>query len=223
MLKGSQTETGINNNKIVVVDDPVSSLDNDILFVVSTLVREIIDIARNNNQDIKQVFVLTHNIYFHKEVTYSHKRRGASLPEEAFFLVKKIDGKSFVEKVEGNPVKTSYELLWREVKNLNCDNATIRNVMRRILENYFKMLGNIDLHKLHEKFTGDDKLRCKALVSWVHDGSHSALDEDYYTPLSGEEVLKFKVIFKEIFDKTGHIEHYRMMTGDIDLSCDTVG
>jgi wobble nucleotide-excising tRNase len=64
LLKGSQTETGIANNKVVVIDDPISSLDNDVLFIVSTLIRELIQDAREGKGSIKQIFILTHNIYF---------------------------------------------------------------------------------------------------------------------------------------------------------------
>jgi len=219
LLKGSHSETGTTISKVVVIDDPVSSLDNDVLFIVSTLVRELIAQARGDSSDIKQVFILTHNIYFHKEVTYNSRRGNHALNEETFFIIKKRDNVSILEKTEGNPIKTSYELLWSEIANTDCNHATIQNTMRRILENYFKMLGNISFDDLIDKFEGDDKLKCKALLSWVNDGSHSALDEDYYTPLTTTEVLRFKKIFKQIFEKSNHFEHYKMMVrSDINLT-----
>ncbi len=42
MIKGSINETGITRDKVVVIDDPISSLDSNILFIVSHLVKEII-------------------------------------------------------------------------------------------------------------------------------------------------------------------------------------
>lgn len=211
LLRGSHSETGITSNKVVVIDDPVSSLDNDVLFIVSTLVREIIAQARDNGSDIKQVFVLTHNIYFHKEVTYNARRGNSALSEESFYIIKKRNKESIVENPNNNPIKTSYELLWDEIANPNCNKATIQNTMRRVLENYFKMLGNISFDDLLGKFDGDDKLKCKALLSWVNDGSHSALDEDYYTPLTDTEVFKFKDVFRQIFEKSDQLAHYNMM------------
>ncbi|NLI92033.1 MAG: AAA family ATPase, partial [Peptococcaceae bacterium] len=73
LLKGSQSESGITTDRVVAIDDPVSSLDNDVLFIISSLIRDLIEDVRNNKGNIKQVFILTHNIYFHKEVTYNSK------------------------------------------------------------------------------------------------------------------------------------------------------
>lgn len=205
VLKGSQTESGMTADKVVVIDDPVSSLDSDVLFIVSSVIRELFDDVRNNKGTIKQVFVLTHNIYFHKEVTYNPKRRDIALREETFWLLKKVVYESTVEKQQNNPIKTSYELLWAEVRNENRSNVTIQNTLRRILENYFKLLGGIPLEDLYTKFDGKDKIICKALCSWVHDGSHSAFDDYYYTPLDDTSVDKYLQVFKQIFEKCRQI------------------
>ena len=213
LLKGSQTETDIANDKIVVIDDPVSSLDNDVLFIVSTLTREIIQDIRENSGSVKQIFILTHNIYFHKEVVFDRSRKDTARSDETFWLVKKNGKYSFVEKRTNNPIKTSYELLWDEVRNNSRNNATIQNVLRRILENYFKIIGGMRLDNLYKEFEGEDKLKCKALCSWINDGSHSAFGEDFYTPLDSAMIQKFLSIFRQIFEKTNHISHYNMMMG----------
>ena len=213
LLKGSQNEAGIDSDKVVVIDDPVSSLDNDVLFIVCTLIRELIEDVRNKKGSIKQIFILTHNIYFHKEVTFNKKRKNVALSEETFWIIKK-DGKfSIVKKHADNPIKTSYELLWDEVRKAPINNATIQNTLRRILENYFKRVGGIDLNDLHESFNGDDKKICNALCSWVNDGSHSVWDEDYYTAQDPVMITRFLEMFKEIFEKKGHKPHYDMMMG----------
>jgi len=85
--------------------------------------------------------------------------------------------------------------------------------MRRILENYFKLLGNIPLDDLYKEFDGEDKVMCKALCSWINDGSHSAFDDDFYTPLDEATVTKYLEIFRQIFEKSKHISHYNMMMG----------
>ena len=56
---------------------------------------------------------------------------------------------------------------------------TIQNTMRRILENYFKILGNIDTHIIIDKFEGQEKVQCQSLISWVNDGSHYSPDDLY--------------------------------------------
>lgn len=111
LLKGSDSETGITRDRIVVFDDPVSSLDSDILFIVSSLIRELFGEVRNGAGHIKQIFVLTHNVYFHKEVTFNRNRSNNAMNEETFWVVRKPDLESKLEKCDSNPVKTSYELL----------------------------------------------------------------------------------------------------------------
>ena len=70
--------------KIVVIDDPVSSMDSGTLFIVSAQIRKMIHICRNNVDNrqpaadgnfIKQIFILTHNAYFHREVSYLYARQ----------------------------------------------------------------------------------------------------------------------------------------------------
>lgn len=218
LLKGSHDESGMNADKVVVFDDPVSSLDSDVLFVVSTLIRELYEDICQNKGTIKQLFVLTHNVYFHKEVTYNSKRpKDKLLKDESFWLIKKRGDYSFVEQQEQNPIKTSYELLWEEVraKPEQRNNATIQNTLRRILENYFKLLGGIPLNELYTYFEGDDRIRCKDLCSWVNDGSHSGgiLSDEYYSMPDDTTVERYLQVFKEIFEQCNHTTHFNMMMG----------
>nr|VFK22346.1 MAG: Wobble nucleotide-excising tRNase [Candidatus Kentron sp. LPFa] len=62
LLKGSDSSSGITNDRVVVFDDPVSSLDSDILFVVGSLIKGLFEKVRAGTDHIKQIFVLTHNV-----------------------------------------------------------------------------------------------------------------------------------------------------------------
>jgi wobble nucleotide-excising tRNase len=212
LLKGSISESGMTTNRVVVFDDPVSSLDSEILFIVSSLIKGLFDEVRSKTGYIKQIFVLTHNVYFHKEITYNQKRNENALKEETFWVVRKLDSSSEVEKYNNNPIKTSYDLLWSEVRRADRSKLTIQNTLRRILENYFKILGGIDLNQLSEKFNGKEKLICKSLVSWVNDGSHFAHD-DLYVSLDDAQIDTYLKVFEDIFKESGHHAHYRMMMG----------
>lgn len=213
LLKGSETESGITSDRVVVFDDPVSSLDSDILFIVSNLIKGLFDEIRNNYGTIKQVFVMTHNVYFHKEVSFHPKRSAEGrLKDETFWTVKKSNQGSKIQRHETNPIKTSYELLWIEVRNPDRDNLAIQNTMRRILENYFKILGNVDPDDICAKFEGKEKLICRSLFSWVNDGSHSAHDS-LYVSIDDSMVESYLSVFKDIFVKTKHVAHYEMMMG----------
>lgn len=213
LLRGSMSETGITTDRIVVFDDPVSSLDSDILFIVSSLIREVCESVRQEESHIKQVFVFTHNIYFHKEVTFNDRRRSGHLREESFWIVRKLGRVSRVERHEDNPIKTSYELLWLDVRKPDPANTRIENTLRRILEHYFTILGSVAADDICAKFEGHEKLICKSLFSWVNAGSHYACDDIYVTP-SDALVQTYLEVFRAIFEKTGHGSHYRMMMAD---------
>ena len=213
LLKGSETESGMTSDRIVVFDDPVSSLDSDILYIVSNLIKGLFNEVRSGEGTTKQVFVLTHNVYFHKEVSF-HPKRSANgrLHDETFWIVRKPKKESKILRHETNPIKTTYELLWIEVRNPDRDNLAIQNTMRRILENYFMILGNVDPDEICANFEGKEKLICQSLFSWVNDGSHFAHDS-LYVSIDYSMVEKYLSVFKEIFVKTNHMAHYEMMMG----------
>ncbi len=218
LLKGSDSDSGVTTDRIVVFDDPVSSLDSDILFIVGSLLKGLFDEVRTGSGHIKQIFVLTHNVYFHKEVSYNPKRKDVAMNEESFWIVRKPGSTSKVDKHPTNPIKTSYELLWAEVRKSDRSNLAIQNTLRRILENYFKILGGIEFEQLCAMFEGREKIICKSLCSWIHDGSHYAHD-DLYVSIDNSMVESYLKVFRAIFDKSGHSAHYKMMMGDayIDL------
>lgn len=213
LLKGSDSESGVTNDRVVVFDDPVSSLDSDILFIVGSLIKGLFDEVRSGAGHIKQVFVLTHNVYFHKEVTFNPKRHEEAMNEETFWIVRKPANVTKIERCASNPIKTSYELLWSEIRNPDRSNLAIQNTLRRILENYFKILGGVDPDEITGMFEGKEKLICKSLFSWVNDGSHYAHD-DLYVSIDNSTVENYLNVFRAIFDKAGHFAHYEMMMGD---------
>lgn len=212
LIRGSVSESGMTSNRVIVFDDPISSLDSDILFIVSSLIKRVFELCRTKNSMIRQVFVLTHNIYFHKEVSFDPERKRERRTHETFWIVKKSDDVSTLETFDHNPIKTSYELLWSEVCNENRSSLTIQNTLRRILESYFKILGNMDKDNIIEKFEGREKVICASLFSWVNDGSHSTHD-DLYVSTDAATVDAYLGVFKRIFEETGHTQHYHMMMG----------
>ncbi|MFS8151736.1 AAA family ATPase [Vreelandella titanicae] len=208
LSQASDSATGIEEDRVVVLDDPVSSLDSDILFIVSSLVREMAEMARSGNSPIKQVLVLTHNVYFHKEVTFA---KGGSLPRSAFWVCRKTnDVTNFVAYQNTNPVKSSYELLWQDVRKPEGRSLTLPNTMRRIFDSYFKLLGGLDVDKACDGLVGDEKIAARALLSWANDGSHAAHDDLHMVPNGDADALYLNV-FRRIFENLHQGDHYRMM------------
>ncbi|MEX5499169.1 AAA family ATPase [Pseudomonas syringae] len=213
LLRGSITTSGITSDRIVVIDDPVSSLDSDVLFIVSSLIKELFAEVRKKDSHLKQIFVLTHNVHFHKEITYDQRRKAeVSLSDETFWIVRKPADYSTIEFHTSNPIRTSYQLLWAELKKFPVPALTLQNTMRRILENYFKILGGVDTYHLVGKFEGLEKVQCQSLISWVNDGSHYSPDE-LYVAIGDAMAASYQKIFFRIFKVTEHTAHYRMMMG----------
>lgn len=211
LLKGSESDSGMTSDRVVVFDDPVSSMDSDVLFIVSSLIKSLFEPVRKNTGGIKQIFLLTHNVYFYKEVTYtSNKGDDTKAGERGYWTVRKGADGTTVERHKSNPIKTSYDLLWEELRRPEKSLLTIQNTMRRILENYFKVLGRMDFDEICEKFEGQQKIKCRSLFAWVNDGSHFSHDDAFYT-FDQASIENYMEIFKQIFEETDQQAHYDMM------------
>lgn len=213
LLKGSINETGLTTDKVIVIDDPISSLDSNVLFIVSNLIKEVITDCHKQKNAIKQIFILTHNIYFHKEVTFKGNRQG-QWKEESFWIVRSLNNQSNIIKHDENPIQTTYELLWREIKVPveQINKATVFNTMRRILEYYFNIIGGLDYEKSISEFDGEEKIIFKSLFSWINDGSHF-INDDLVIYAEPENIEKQLSVFKGVFKKLKHESHYNMMMG----------
>lgn len=210
--KGGVVGDEVSHDRILVIDDPISSLDSNILFVVSTLIKKTLDDVRKGIGNIKQVIILTHNVYFHKEVSFIDRSDKNKRNDTYFWILRKNDKISEFYPYEINPIKSSYELLWQELKDKEkSSNITLQNTMRRIIENYFKLLGNFSDDELIEKFEQyEEQIICRSLISWINDGSHSVTD-DLFIETQDNIIDKYLEVFKNIFTFTNHTGHYEMM------------
>lgn len=216
MLKGSLENTGAVEDSVVVIDDPVSSMDSDALFIISTLIRDLFAEICEERSNIKQLFVMSHNLYFYKEVSFGTGLPSRITRQMKYWVVRKKDGLSDIEFKSHNPVSSTYEILWEEIRNAymhpeSCNINGLQNNMRRILEQYYKYYGGVSLRDIPNKVDGDYKWIVRSLISWVNAGSHSGFDDVFCSPLSEGSVEKYLEAFRMIFLKMGHIAHYNMM------------
>ncbi len=217
-----------NKKKIIVIDDPVSSLDSQALFIITTLIRELIQRKDDSNksdkqsflnQNICQVFILTHNFYFYKEVSFKNR----ICTDFFHFSLLKNNNVTSVSGQYNRKIKDDYSLLWSNLKEIkennlqngNVNNIFISNTMRRIIESYVNFIGlgtdswsallneNKDLPNYY--------IKC-AFVSTINDESHkvSALDGIYYQKIINEQPQVLFDVFLSIFKTIGK-EHYEMM------------
>lgn len=245
-VRGSMNSEEL-KEKIVVIDDPVSSMDSTALFIVSAIVREMVNVCRNNTEYlnpkvtgdyIKQLFILTHNVYFHREVTY---QQVGYYNCTSFYMIRKNDNVSTVkickrqnknipsEEENYNPVQNSYAALWDELRDLRSTIPAL-NVMRRILEYYFLQLCGYEGSDLRSIVLEDEENR-KKFIKQVEDGKPDMTDYHLASSLLAyinnpngisdglnyvedcEDVEAYKRVFEMIFDALGQSQHYKMMTG----------
>jgi wobble nucleotide-excising tRNase len=214
LVKGGLSKESVNNDRIVVIDDPISSLDSSVIFVISSLIKELIKKVKTEVGKIKQVILLTHNVYFHKEVSFEGARPKGQKP--AFWILRKKDRVSNIQYYdEHNPIHSSYELLSSELRNWKGSSGiTIQNTMRRILENYFSILGNKrDDYIIGSFSTYEEQEICRSLLSWVNEGSHT-LPDDLVIEIPDDTIEIYLSVFKGIFNGTKNIGHYMMMMKD---------
>ncbi|MCD8413532.1 AAA family ATPase [Tenacibaculum finnmarkense] len=223
LVLGTDDKDSELKKKIVVIDDPVSSLDSQVLFVVSTLIHSLIEYSETDknqfkNSTIKQVFILSHNLYFYKEVSFKQR---PICRKKAHFSVSKFNGISNIEhKGVDTFVHNDYMLLWKSIKELKetnnkVFNITIGNSMRRIIESYvnFIGLGKSPWDSLKSLDVSDPIYPiCSSLISEINDVSHKSLpfDDLYYQRIVNEEPDKLYCAFQKIFESIGE-EHYKMM------------
>lgn len=214
LAKGSTDKETITDERILVIDDPISSLDSNVLFVVSTLIKTIIEDIKNDIGNIKQLLLLTHNVYFHKEVSFINGRT-KECSHTNYWILRKNNKISSIQSFNmKNPIQTSYELLWNEIKNKDRNSSvTIQNTMRRIIENYFKMLGGYKDDDLIQQFKSKEEQEIfRSLICWINDGSHS-ISDDLFIEAQNDIVDKYLKVFKDVFILTKHKGHYDMMMG----------
>lgn len=214
MTKGSFDPDHVSDQKIIVLDDPISSLDSTILYIVGAMVKELTKAIKKGEGNVKQLFVMTHNVFFHKEASFIDGR-SRECNDVNYWIVRKDEGISTIKSYGlKNPISTSYELLWRELREGNMSSLiTIQNTMRRIIENYFGIIGSRLDDKLVDCFEStEEKVIARSLLYWINDGSHS-IPDDLFIDSFTDAVPKYKKVFKELFIKSGHEAHYNMMMG----------
>ncbi len=88
--------------------------------------------------------------------------------------------------------------------------------MRRILENYFKFFGNVDVNEIAEGFPDEEKVVCNSLLSWANDGSHH-VNDDLYVDSNQEANQNYFNIFWRIFKNSNHMSHFNMMMSEYEF------
>ena len=229
-LGTTDIQEGSEKKKIIVIDDPVSSMDSQVLFIVSTLINRLIEYKGKKklekqeflNSNFEQVFILTHNYYFYKEVAM--QKRPICKSQQHYLIEKNENNETYIKQREYKEYD-DYALMWQTIKEakekLSDDNKEqnilLANLFRRILESYANFIGfGTDAWATvlvdDNKDTIEHYLKT-AFISMINDESHkvSPFDNFYFQKIHNANPSKLFEVFESIFNTIGK-EHYdRMM------------
>lgn len=202
LCKGEKMATASAANKIVVIDDPISSLSHIYVFNIGRLIHN--EFLRTNNY--AQIFVLTHSLYFFYELTNTnHAERKET--QNLFRLCKNNGGSLFV-KMKYEEIQNDYQAYWHIVKDKDQSPALIANCMRNIMEYFFNFVEKQDFANIfqREELSGT---RFLAFNRYMNRESHSKGQNIF--DIKEFDYDSFKDAFKLVFEIEGYLEHYKKM------------
>ncbi|MCQ2249920.1 MAG: AAA family ATPase [Bacteroidales bacterium] len=201
--------------KVLVIDDPVTSMDSNVILLVINLIMKL-----HRSVFVEQIILLTHNSFFFKEFEFFLKNsKGVGI----YCLTKQLN-------IQGQyctcatPIKSisnfkddyslSWNLLFDYLEQIddypdNSLRVVLPNLLRRILETYCKFVGydsGLSLRHLLDNINhriNDDDVRNQIVkfIKSVNRGSHSSLErEEVYTETidSRDLMNSFEQLFKFI-------------------------
>jgi len=197
------------SDRIVVIDDPISSLSHNYVYDVASLIRQNVLLPAIR---FKQVIVLTHNLFFfHELVKLTEDDNVAG--ETTLFKVSKA-AHSGIQSLRKEDIRNDYHAFWHTIKDAlggRASSVVVPNMMRNILEYYFSFIHRKDrLRKaLDDLSTQHPEFR--ALYRYINRESHS--DAVNLTEFGEINAHQFVEQFRRVFVETGNEEHFeRMMT-----------
>lgn len=203
LCKGKSSADDTHAQRIVVIDDPISSLSHVFIFNVGQLIRSVFF----RRDRFCQVIVLTHSLYFFYELTDpNHDRREKT---QKLFRISKPSSGSIIEEMKYEEIQNDYQSYWSVVNDQNQPPALIANCMRNIVEYFFNFVRKKDLNNVFQMPELQDT-KYQAFCRYINRESHSL----------GQNIIDMKEfdydIFKEglrlVFEKTGYLDHFKAMS-----------
>lgn len=239
-VMGSQNRNGQVEDKIVLIDDPVSSMDHNTLFYVSTLTREMVDVCYRNyeldedmtrDKHIKQLFCLTHNPVFFRNISYDRLNDYEAVT--FFEITKDKDNSSHVEerfeesnetgggRINQSPARNYYDSLWhifRTTESKEILMATARQILDyHFLQNDGYRSSDIRAIALKdkEKYTSEDPVYYNIAASMIDllDVGSSNFNDGMFFDAAPYTIHQIQDAIRVVFKVMGRDVHYKRMMG----------
>ena len=204
LCKGGSTAEKASNKKIVVIDDPISSLSHIYVFNIGRLIHN--EFLRTQKYD--QLFILTHSLYFFYELTNTnHKERKET---QKLFRICKNTESSYFEDMKYEDIQNDYQAYWHIIKDEKQSPALIANCMRNVMEYFFNFVEKQDFAQVFQRPELQEN-RYMAFNRYMNRESHSKGQNIF--DIKEFNYDSFREAFKKVFETEGYIEHYNKMIG----------
>lgn len=194
----------LKSNRVIVIDDPISSLSHNYIYDIASLIyRRVL----NPKDRFKQVFILTHNLFFFHEMLKHLKKAD----QFSLFRITK-SAFSAVIPMKDTDVQNDYQSFWQTIKDAlegRTSASVIPNMMRNILEYYFTFVHRQDALQQALFDLADEDADFRALYRYVNRESHS--DAINLTDFGDINPAHYVERFRQVFVRTGFEEHYDKM------------
>lgn len=213
--QGLLDKTSSHKKRVIVIDDPVSSLSNMYVFNIGRLIRSVFypELVKDRETEqftvlpkFEQVFILTHSLYFFYEMTeMSEEKRHAS---QSLFRVSKNEQGSKIETMRYEHIQSDYHAYWMTIRDSDANPALIANCMRNIIEYFFNFVEKRDLNNVFslEIFKNP---KYQAFQRYINRESHS-LGQNIYDFKEFDYTI-FMDALKKVFTTMGYEKHYNKM------------
>lgn len=196
----------LKSNRVIVIDDPISSLSHNYVYDIASLIyRRVL----NPKERFKQVFILTHNLFFFHEMLKNLKKSD----DFSLFRITKAEYTAVIP-MKASDVQNDYQSFWQTIKDAQegrTSPSVIPNMMRNILEYYFNFVHRQEALAEALQALADEDTAFRALYRYVNRESHS--DAINLTDFGEIEPAHYIERFRQVFVKTGFEEHYLKMMG----------
>ena len=202
--KGSK----LKSERIIVIDDPISSLSHNYIYDIASMIHRRV---LSPKERFKQVFILTHNLFFFHEMLKHLKKSD----EFSLFRITKAAA-SIITPMKATDVQNDYQSFWQAIKDAQVGRTSatvIPNMMRNILEYYFTFVHRQDVLQEALVALADEDADFKALYRYVNRESHA--DAVNLTDFGEIEPAHYVERFRQVFVRTGFEEHYDKMMGAV--------
>jgi wobble nucleotide-excising tRNase len=196
------------NKKIIVVDDPISSLSHNYIYEIGALTHKKLI----RGYQYAQVILLTHSLYYlHEIMKYLPSKPQDFESKCNLFRVLKNTNSNILSMEKGD-IKNDYQSYWQIIKdaqNGNTNNIVLPNIMRNILEYYFSFVHKTDALKAALDELEEADAEFSPFFRFINRESHS--DSVNINDLGEINSDRFIIKFKDVFIRTQFEEHYNKM------------